>query len=80
MVFHDYELDRLTEGDGPVCGMVAAELRADPAARRRRDDSHAFAEILALIDGRAPLLIEVKSPGRHVAALSRAVARRAAGL
>ena len=32
-----------------------------------------------LIGGRAPLLIEVKSPGRHVDALSRAVARAIAG-
>ena len=34
-----------------------------------------MAEILALVAGRAPLLIEVKSPDRRVAALSRAVHR-----
>ena len=37
-------------------------------------------EILALIAGRAPLLIEVKSPERRVAALSRAVHRGAGRL
>ena len=79
MVFHDYELDRLTEGAGPICGMVAAELERDPPARRRARRSRRLREVLALIAGRAPLLIEVKSPGRRVAALSRAVLARSDG-
>lgn len=73
IVFHDYELDRLTEGSGLVRTRSAAEL-----AIRLRDSEETIptlSEVLALIGGRAPLLIEVKSPGRRVGALSRAVDR-----
>jgi glycerophosphoryl diester phosphodiesterase len=73
MVFHDERLDRLAEHAGPVCGMVRGELE-----RIRLRDSEetipSLAEMLALIAGRAPLLIELKAPGREVDALSRAVA------
>ena len=62
MVFHDYELDRLT-------GRAGRGRRARRAASWRRSGSTAadetiprLAEILALIAGRVPLLIEVKSP------------------
>lgn len=72
LVIHDDKLDRLTEGIGPICGLVAAELE-----RIRLKDSQetipSLAEVLKLIGGRVPLLIEVKSPGRRVEALSRAV-------
>jgi glycerophosphoryl diester phosphodiesterase len=72
LVFHDYALERLSEGMGPVCGLVAAELEK---IRLRQPDETipSLAEIVELIDGRCPLLIEVKSPGRRVAALSGAV-------
>lgn len=77
-VFHDYELERLTEGFGAVRTLGSAELK-----RIRLKDSDetipTLAEILALIAGRAPLLIEVKSPDRRVAALSREVHRALAG-
>ena len=77
-VLHDYELERLTEGHGAVRTLGAAELR-----RIRLKDSDEtipiLAEILALIAGRAPVLIEVKSPDRRVAALSRAVHRALEG-
>jgi len=74
MVFHDHALERLTEGQSEVRSLPAAEL-----GRIRLKDSDetipALPEILALIGGRAPLLIEAKSPDRRVAALSRAVKR-----
>ncbi len=72
MVFHDEELGRLSVEQGPVRGRAAAEL----ARIRLRDSDETIPtlnEILALIAGRAPLLIEVKAPGRAVGALSRAV-------
>ena len=73
LVIHDYQLDRLTEGIGPICGMVAAELE-----RIRLKDSPetipTLREVLKLIGGHVPLLIEVKSPGRRVDALSGDVA------
>jgi glycerophosphoryl diester phosphodiesterase len=72
LVIHDYQLDRLTEGIGPICGMVAAEL--EKIRLRDCDETiPSLAEVLKLIAGRAPLLIEAKSPGRRVSALSRAV-------
>lgn len=74
MVFHDYELDRLTVGQGPVAGRTAAELQAirfhvgDEAMPR-------LAEALESMAGRVPLLIEVKSRDRSAAPLCKAVAR-----
>ena len=72
LVIHDDQLDRLTEGVGPVCGMVAAELEK---IRLRGGDETipTLKQVLKLIAGRAPLLIEVKSPDRRVDALSGAV-------
>lgn len=72
MVFHDERLDRLAEHAGPICGMVRGELER---IRLRDSDETipSLAEVLALIAGRAPLLIEVKSPNREVGALCRAV-------
>lgn len=59
MVFHDEELDRLTAETGPVNARTAAEL-----GRIRLKDSTdtipTLAEVLAIIDGKVPLLIEIK--------------------
>ena len=63
MVFHDDDLDRLTAATGPVRARHAAELSAlpltgDPGTIPR------FAEVLALVAGAVPLLVEIKSqPG-----------------
>lgn len=72
-VFHDYELDRLTPARGRLAEASGAELEG---IRLRGTDEAIppLEEVLALIDGQAGLLIEVKSPGRRVDALSRAVA------
>jgi glycerophosphoryl diester phosphodiesterase len=60
MVHHDDELGRLTEGSGALRDMTAAELRAirfkDTAERMM-----SLGDLCALVGGRAPLLIEVKS-------------------
>lgn len=78
VVFHDYELGRLTDRPERVCVFALAEIE-----RIRLRDSEetiaGLAEILRLIAGRAPLLIEVKAPGRDVDALSRAVAAALSG-
>jgi len=77
-VIHDYELDRLTEGHGAVRTLGAAELKR---IRLKESDETipTLPEILALVAGRTPVLIEVKSPDRRVAAMSRAVHRALAG-
>ena len=74
MVFHDYELERLTDGFGALRTLGSAELKR---IRLKGSDETipSLDEILALIGGRAPLLIELKSPGRRVAQLCRAVQR-----
>jgi glycerophosphoryl diester phosphodiesterase len=72
VVFHDYALERLTDGCGQVRSLAAAELGR---IRLKESDETipTLAEILTLVDGRVPLLIELKSPDRRVAALVRAV-------
>jgi glycerophosphoryl diester phosphodiesterase len=59
IVFHDEDLDRLTDETGPVSARTAADL----GRIRLKDTSDTIptlAEVLALINGRVPLLIEIK--------------------
>lgn len=59
MVFHDEDLDRLTGETGPVAQRTAAEL-----GRIRLKDSTdsipTLAEVLDMVAGQVPLLIEIK--------------------
>jgi glycerophosphoryl diester phosphodiesterase len=73
MVFHDYELDRLTAERGPVAGRTAAQLQAI-RLNVSNESIPRLSEALGAIAGRAPLLVEVKSRDRRVAGLCRAVA------
>ena len=59
MVFHDEELDRLTDATGPVNARTAAEL-GGIRLRDSTDTIPTLATVLDLIDGRVPLLIEIK--------------------
>lgn len=72
MVFHDYDLDRLTGTRGRVADLVADSLAALHLSGTSETIPRLI-DVLALIGGRAPLLIEVKSPDRHVIPLCRAV-------
>lgn len=78
MVFHDYELDRLTEENGPLAARDAAELRT---VRLKGSDDHisTLADILALIAGRVPLLVEVKAKSVQVDTLCASVRTALAG-
>jgi glycerophosphoryl diester phosphodiesterase len=73
MVFHDYDLGRLAQGEGKFASLSAADLGR---IRLKGSDETipTLKEVLALIGGKAPLLIEVKSPGREIGTLSRSVA------
>src|SRR3954470_1270280 len=73
IVFHDYKLDRLTAASGATAELDAAAL-AVLALSGTAETIPSLADALGLIAGRAPLLIEVKSPDRHVVPLCRAVA------
>ena len=60
MVHHDDALGRLTEGSGALLGMTSGQLRAV----KFKDTSErmmALGDLCALVDGRVPLVIEVKS-------------------
>ena len=59
MVFHDEELDRLTDESGPVKSRTAAEL-GRIRLKESTDTIPTLAQVLALIGGRVPLLIEIK--------------------
>ncbi|EPX86987.1 glycerophosphodiester phosphodiesterase family protein [Salipiger mucosus] len=59
MVFHDDELDRLTGARGPISARSAEELAATPL-RHGDEGIPTLAEVLELVDGRAPLQIELK--------------------
>jgi glycerophosphoryl diester phosphodiesterase len=60
MVFHDWELERLTGETGPVIQRTAAELEA-MALTGSTDTIPRLSALLAQVGGRVPLLIEVKS-------------------
>jgi len=60
VVFHDEQLDRLTREKGPVAARDAASLCAIPL-RHGNDHILSLAGLLGLVDGRVPLVLEVKS-------------------
>lgn len=60
MVFHDWELDRLTGESGPVKAREAAEL-GRIALTGSSDTIPELSDLLALVAGKVPLLIEIKS-------------------
>ena len=60
MVHHDDALGRLTEGSGALLGKSAAELKA-VAFKNTPERMMTLGDLCALVDGRVPLVIEVKS-------------------
>ena len=60
MVFHDWELDRLTGANGPVKARDAGEL-ARIALGGTGDTIPRLSDLLTQIGGTVPLLIEIKS-------------------
>lgn len=59
MVFHDYQLDRLAEAKGAVRQRTAAEL-AQIALIGADEGIPTLREVLDLVAGRVPLLVEIK--------------------
>ena len=60
MVFHDWTLERLTEGSGRVDGLSAAKLKR-VAFRATADGMLTLGELCDLAADRAALLVEIKS-------------------
>jgi len=61
VVFHDSKLDRLTAESGPVAARPAAALCAIPLRGSDEDRILSLEGLLAQVDGRVPLVLEVKS-------------------
>ncbi|MEX0970776.1 MAG: glycerophosphodiester phosphodiesterase family protein [Paracoccaceae bacterium] len=76
MVFHDYDLARLTGQKGPIQTRNAADLAKLSLANG--EGIPTFAEVLKLIAGRVPLLVEIKDQdgtlGPDIGALEAACA------
>ncbi|MBR1197542.1 glycerophosphodiester phosphodiesterase [Bradyrhizobium sp. AUGA SZCCT0240] len=60
MVHHDNALGRLTEGSGALLGKTAAELKA-VKFKNTPERMMTLSDLCALVAGRVPLVIEVKS-------------------
>ena len=60
MVHHDDALGRLTEGSGALLGKTSAELK-QVAFKDTPEKMMSLGDLCALVAGRTPLLIEVKS-------------------
>ncbi|MBN9007481.1 MAG: glycerophosphodiester phosphodiesterase [Rhizobiales bacterium] len=60
MVHHDDELGRLTEGSGALLTKTAAELR-QVTFKNTTEKMMSLADLCALVAGRVPLVIEVKT-------------------
>lgn len=72
-VLHDYELGRLSAAAGAVASLAAAELAQ--VKLKGGEALPSLSEMLDLIGGRVPLLIEVKAKRLMVAGLCASVAR-----
>ena len=73
IVFHDRELDRLTAESGTVAARSASELRHIMLGGTS-DHVPTLAETLERIDGRVPVVIEMKDNGARNSELAKAVA------
>ena len=78
MVFHDYDLARLTPSKGPIRQRTAAQLDEIPLTGGDQETVPSLPEILSLVGGAVPLLIEIKdqdgSLGSQVGPLEFSVA------
>lgn len=76
VVFHDYDLARLTGREGAVRGLSAAEIGALPLLDSTdRQSPQTFSALLGQVAGRVPLVVELKTQAD--AAANRALAQEA---
>ena len=76
MVFHDHTLDRLTEAGGRVDALAASALKA-VAFKATADRMLALPDLFALVAGRVPLVVEIKSEFDGKLGLTQRVAKLA---
>ena len=60
MVFHDWELGRLTYESGPIISRTSAQLASIPL-KGTETGIPSLGQLLSMVAGRVPLLIEIKS-------------------
>ena len=60
MVHHDHDLGRLSEGSGPLVGKTVTELKA-LKFKATSEQMMTLGDLCALVAGRVPLVVEVKS-------------------
>jgi glycerophosphoryl diester phosphodiesterase len=77
VIFHDETLDRLTTSEGLVSHHTPAQLQA-MTMRGTADRILSLAELLALVDGRSTLYLEIKTAGGDDRTLERRVAEHLA--
>jgi glycerophosphoryl diester phosphodiesterase len=65
VVFHDETLERLTDASGKVASLGSVRLDRIAFKGQPQERIPTFAELLALVQSRAPLLIEIKSEWRR---------------
>jgi len=73
-VFHDASLKRCTGSEGFIEDLTREELK-NYRLEGTEETIPAFEEVLALFEGRAPLIIELKAERGNAAALSEAVCK-----
>ena len=64
VVFHDATLDRVCGRPGRVADFTAAELGSMPLCGRAEHTIPTLAAVLRLVDGRVPILVEIKASGK----------------
>lgn len=70
VVFHDDTLDRVCGIEGKVIDFTAEEL-ANIKLRGTEDGVPLFSDVLAMVNGRVPLLVEIKEdPGNNAVSLA----------
>ncbi|WP_170479541.1 glycerophosphodiester phosphodiesterase family protein [Ruegeria arenilitoris] len=60
MVFHDYDMRRLTGQSGPIRRITAEQANALPLLYSENESIPSLEQVLDLVDGKVPLLIELK--------------------
>ncbi|MBY5935402.1 phosphodiesterase [Tateyamaria omphalii] len=82
MVFHDYALDRLADGTGPIRVVPAGTLAQTPL-KGGDEGIPTLPEVLQLVAGKVPLLIEIKDQdgamGDAIGPLEQATTQALAG-
>jgi len=74
VVFHDDRLDRLTGHKGRVADQTLSDLMSIPLTGSN-DHIPSLSDVLEQVDGKAPILLEIKRSSDHIHRLERAVAR-----